>query len=156
MEPSIVHFNTQPNMAQGLKVVSALKKNPVNRNSPQYKKAAEASLTALEFAIKCTSAMKEKMLLPGHKSIKEMSSMNVTDGPVFVVNDLLGYYVMADRKKVYRDKIEEEVKNSLSITLTFYPSIKKNVEIKIILICFLTKSGVESCMVASFFSWVML
>ena len=107
MEPSIVHFGNFHDMATGLKAASTLKNNPVNKGTPQYKKAAEAALTALEFAIKCTSAMKEKMLLPGHRSIKDAAS--VTDGPVFVANDLLGYYVMAERKKIYRDKIEEEV-----------------------------------------------
>jgi len=62
----------------------------LNKNSPQYKRAAEAALMALEMAVKCSRAMKEKMLLPGHKAIREMSSVCVTDGPIYVASDLLG------------------------------------------------------------------
>lgn len=83
-EPSIIYFNSMKEL------VKSMMKNALNKNSPQYKKAAEAALTSLEFAIKCSNAMKEKMLLPGHKAIKAMKSINVTDGPMYVASDLLG------------------------------------------------------------------
>ena len=71
-------------------LMKSTQKNQLNKNSPQFKKAAEAALTALEFSIKCSNAIKEKMLLPGHKEIKTMSSVNVLDGPLYVASDLLG------------------------------------------------------------------
>ena len=75
----------------------------------QMLKAVEASLTALTYAIKTSNAMREKMLLPGHKEIKNMESINAVRCPNFVSSDLLAYYVLAERKRVYRDEIEEEV-----------------------------------------------
>jgi hypothetical protein len=72
-------------------------------------KATEAALTALAYAIKTSNAMREKMLLPGHKEIKNMDSINATACPSFVSCDLLAYYVLAERRRVYRDEIEEEV-----------------------------------------------
>ncbi len=88
LEPGIVYFSQFKEVV--VKSIIIQKSTPLNKNSPQYKKAAESALTALEFAVKCSKAMKEKMLLPGHKAIKEMSSVYVTDGPIYVASDLLG------------------------------------------------------------------
>jgi hypothetical protein len=38
-----------------------------------------------------------------------MDKVNAENSPTFVANDLLAYYVLAEKKKVYRDEIEEEV-----------------------------------------------
>ena len=102
-EPSVSLLNTIQHVAAGAAPKSAKKVTLLAR------KAAEAVLIALVSSIKCSNALKEKMLLPGHKSIKEMSSIHVKNGPLFVASDLLGYFVLADRKKVYRDDVEEEV-----------------------------------------------
>ena len=40
---------------------------PPKKITPQIVKATEAALTALAYAIKASDAMREKMLLPGHK-----------------------------------------------------------------------------------------
>lgn len=53
--------------------------------------------------------MREKMLLPGHKSLRGLEMMNALKSPCFVSNDLLGYYVFAERKRIYRDEIEKEI-----------------------------------------------
>ena len=81
----------------------------VKKSNTQTIKAMEAALTALCFAIKSSNAINEKMLLPGHEVLKKMKSINVVKAPMFVASDLLGYYVLAERKKVFRDEIEEEV-----------------------------------------------
>jgi hypothetical protein len=60
-------------------------------------------------AIKTSNAIKEKTLLPGHDEIKNMTNINAVGCPTFIANDLLAYYVFADRKRVYRDEIEAEV-----------------------------------------------
>ncbi len=52
--------------------------------------------------------MREKMLLPGHKSLRGLDTMNALNSPCFVSNDLIGYYVHAERKRIYRDEIEKE------------------------------------------------
>jgi hypothetical protein len=82
---------------------------PAKKITPQTVKATEAALTALAYAIKSSNAMREKMLLPGHKSLRSLKSMNAIKSPNFVSNDLLGYYVLAERKRIYRDEIEKEV-----------------------------------------------
>ena len=97
--------------------------------TPTMTKAMEAALTALHAALKSSNAIKEKMALPGHKSIKEMKSIVTVASPQFVAADLLGYYVFAERKKKYRDEIEEEV---LSLAPEFEPrEVYKSYEEKI-------------------------
>jgi hypothetical protein len=86
--------------------------------TPTMMKAMEATLTALTLALKCSNVIKSKMLLPGHKSIKEMKSINAISAPLFVASDLVGYFVLAERKKKYRDSIEEEI---LSLAPEFEP-----------------------------------
>ena len=92
LEPGIIYFSSMKDLVNGimkmqLKNISS--SSGLNKNSPQYKKAAEAALTALEFAVKCSNAMKEKMLLPGHNAIRKMASANVRDGPIYVASDLI-------------------------------------------------------------------
>lgn len=82
---------------------------PAKKITPQTVKATEAALTALAYATKTSNAMREKMLLPGHKSLRSLSTMNAPKSPCFVANDLLGYFVHAERKRIYRDEIEREV-----------------------------------------------
>jgi hypothetical protein len=53
--------------------------------------------------------MREKMLLPGHKTIRTMTSINAIKAPLFVSSDLLSYFVHAERRRVFRDEIEEEI-----------------------------------------------
>jgi hypothetical protein len=82
---------------------------PVKKITPQTVKATEAALTALAYAIKASNSMREKMLLPGHKSLRGLDTMNALNSPCFVSNDLIGYYVHAERKRIYRDEIEKEI-----------------------------------------------
>ncbi len=79
------------------------------KQTPEYSIANEAALTAFNYLIKCFQAIKARRLLPGHQSIKELASMKVDDGPLFVASDLLASQVLAERGRVYRDEIEREV-----------------------------------------------
>ncbi|RNA01419.1 cilia- and flagella-associated 54, partial [Brachionus plicatilis] len=79
------------------------------KTAVQSSRAVEAALTALALAIRTSNAIKQKMLLSGNESIKNMASIQTSDCPIFVPNDLIAYHVFAERKRIYRDEIEEEV-----------------------------------------------
>jgi hypothetical protein len=79
------------------------------KTASQISKSIEAALVALSYSTKLAYAQKDKMLLPGHQAIRSMDNVNAENSPIFVSNDLLAYYVLAEKKKVYRDEIEEEV-----------------------------------------------
>jgi len=79
------------------------------KKNPEYMISNEAALTAFNYLMKCFQAIKARTLLPGHQSIKDIAQMRVEDIPLFVANDLLGNYVLAERGRVYRDEIEREV-----------------------------------------------
>lgn len=79
------------------------------KSSALTAQAVEAALICLGHAIKTSHAAREKMLLPGHQTLKQMESVQALKSPVFVANDLLAYFVLAERKRVFRDEIEEEV-----------------------------------------------
>jgi hypothetical protein len=59
------------------------------------------------------------MLVPGHEALLKMNLTQTTNCPVYVTNDLLGYYVLAERKRVYKNEIEEEI---LTLAPEFEPS----------------------------------
>jgi hypothetical protein len=98
--------NDRQSSAGSLKSTS---KSNTSKITPQMIKAMDGASTALAFATKTSNAMREKTLLPGHKALKRMTNINTTGSPLFVANDLLAYYVFAERKRIYRDEIEEEV-----------------------------------------------
>lgn len=79
------------------------------KNAVQASRAVDGALVALSLAIRTANAIKEKTLLPGHDEIKSMTQMNAINSPQFIGNDLLAYYIFADRKRVFRDNIEAEV-----------------------------------------------
>lgn len=126
-DPTITNIRTNQSKENQRPSKVTLIKN--KKLTPSMMKAMEAALTALNAALKSSNAIKEKMLLPGHKSIKEMKSIVTEASPQFVASDLLGYYVFAERKKKYRDEIEEEV---LSLAPEFEPrEVYKSYEEKI-------------------------
>ncbi|CAF0895808.1 unnamed protein product [Brachionus calyciflorus] len=88
---------------------SAKPGSKIRKTAGQSSRATEAALTALAYAIKTSNAIREKMLLSGNETIKNMPSINTTNCPKFVPNDLIAYHVFAERKRVFRDEIEEEV-----------------------------------------------
>ncbi len=47
--------------------------------------------------------------MPGHEDLLKMNLTQTNNCPLYVTNDLLGYYVLADRKRVYKNEVEEEV-----------------------------------------------
>jgi hypothetical protein len=93
---------------------SRLKKNATTA------KAIEGALICLTFATKVSQSIREKMLLPGHDTLKQMESVQAKNSPIFIANDLLAYFVLADRKRIYKDKIEEEV---LTLAPEFEPKL---------------------------------
>ena len=72
-------------------------------------KAIDGAFICLNLATKVSRSIREKMLLPGHDILKQMESVQTKGSPIFVANDLLAYFVMAERKRVFKNKIEEEV-----------------------------------------------
>lgn len=80
-----------------------------NQTPASKSRAIEAALAALAFAVDTTHSMKEKMLLTGNEQLKNMASTNICDCPIFISNDLVANHVFAERKRLYRDVIEEEV-----------------------------------------------
>jgi hypothetical protein len=81
------------------------------KNALQTSRAVDAAVVLFSLAIKTSNAMKEKTLLPGHESIKNMPDefMSAKNTPYFVSNDILAFYIFAERKRIYRDEIEAEV-----------------------------------------------
>ena len=78
-------------------------------NSASKYRAIEAAITALAFSIDTTKALREKMLLSGNELLKNLPLNTMSSCPIFIANDLIANYLFADRKRLYRDKIEEEV-----------------------------------------------
>ena len=83
-------------------------------------KAIDGAFICLDFATRVSHSIREKMLLPGHDTLKQMESVQTKDSPIFVANDLLGYFVLAERKRIYKNPIEEEV---LTLAPDFEPRV---------------------------------
>lgn len=79
------------------------------RTTTTQSKAIEGALICLTLATKASQSTKEKMLLPGHSALKQMDTLITQNSPLFVANDILAYYVLAERKPVYKNEIEEEI-----------------------------------------------
>jgi hypothetical protein len=105
LENSMENFTTPSSSI----VSSAVGNARTRKNNVQTARAIDAALICLAMAVKTSNAIKEKTLLPGHDDIKNMANINATSCPTFIANDLLAYYVFADRRRVYRDEIEAEV-----------------------------------------------
>jgi hypothetical protein len=106
LESSLDNFATPSSSSIVSSVAFA---NRTKKNNVQTARAIDAALICLAMAVKTSNAIKEKTLLPGHDEIKNMANINATGCPTFIANDLLAYYVFADRRRVYRDEIEAEV-----------------------------------------------
>lgn len=100
---------SNPTSQTGAKTTTTKAKPQASKLTTQIIKSTEAAMTALAYATKTSNSIREKLLLPGHKSIKSMNNINATNCPQFVSSDLIGYYVFADRRRVFRDEIEEEI-----------------------------------------------
>ena len=98
---------TSPSTASA--VSSNISGNKSKRNNVQAARAIDGALTALALAVKTSNAIKAKTLLPGHDEIKNMTNINALRCPNFIANDLLAYYIFADRKRTFRDDIEAEI-----------------------------------------------
>lgn len=106
--------------------------NKGKKINTQLVKATEAVICALGMAQKVSNAMRNRMLLPGHRAIKNAQQSMARQFPAFVQSDLLAYWVslnfcffknsilnlnfiqfnskvLSDRKRVFRDEIEEEI-----------------------------------------------
>ena len=59
----------------------------------QQVKATEAAICALGMAQKVSNAMRNRMLLPGHRAIKNAQQSIARQCPIFVQSDLLAYAV---------------------------------------------------------------
>ena len=67
--------------------------NKGKKINTQLVKATEAVICALGMAQKASNAMRNRMLLPGHRAIKNAQQSMARQFPAFVQSDLLAYWV---------------------------------------------------------------
>lgn len=67
------------------------------RINTQLAKATEAAICALGMAQKVSNAMRNRMLLPGHRAIKNAQQSIARQSPAFVQFDLLAYWVISSK-----------------------------------------------------------
>ena len=83
----------------------------VKKSAAYTNRAIEAALLVLSYAIRTSVCIQEKMLLPGHKQLRDMSAAmgGAQQCPRFVACDMLGWHLLAEKKRNFKNEIEEEI-----------------------------------------------